>query len=178
LISVVDDVQRGSLSSSCFPWYAIRTKSNYEKLAATVLQSKGYEQYLPMYRSRRRWSDRTVEADQPLFPGYLFCRFDVTQRLPIVTTPGFVSIVSLGMQPAPIAESEIESVRMVLRRGLSTQPCPFLAEGHRIRVNSGPLRGVEGVLLRAGSQWTVVVSITMLRRSISVEVDREWVSAI
>ena len=160
------------------PWYGIRTKSNHEKLAAGVLQSKGYEQYLPVYRSRRRWSDRVVESDQPLFPGYVFCRFDAKKRLPIVSTPGVVSVVGFGAEPAPISDSEIEAVQTVLHSGLAAEPCPFLREGQRIRVNRGSLEGLEGILLKKKTDWRMVVSVTMLQRSVSVEIDREWITTI
>jgi transcriptional antiterminator RfaH len=160
------------------PWYGIRTKSNYERLAAAVLESKGYEQYLPVYRSRRRWSDRVVEKDRPLFPGYVFCRFDARKSLPIVSTPGVVSVVGFGNQPAPIADTEIEAVQMLLQSGLATEPCPFLHEGQRIRVKRGSLEGLEGILLKKKTDWRMVVSVTMLQRSVAVEIDREWIDAI
>src|SRR5882724_7948140 len=111
------------------PWYGIHTRPNQEKVAATLLGNKGYEHYLPVYRRRRRWSDRVVETDQPLFPGYVFCRFDSKRRLPIVSTPGVVSVVGFGNEPAPISDAEIEAVRIALRSSLATEPCPFLREG-------------------------------------------------
>ncbi len=160
------------------PWYGIRTKSNHERVAAVVLQSKGYEQYLPVYRCRQRWSDRIVETDRPLFPGYVFCRFDARKRLPIVSTPGVVSVVGFGNEPAPISESEIDAVRAVLRSGLVAEPCPFLREGQRIRVRRGSLEGLEGILLKKKSDWRIVVSVAMLQRSVAVEIDREWITTI
>jgi transcription elongation factor/antiterminator RfaH len=166
------------LGPCCLPWYAIRTKSNCEKIAALGLESRGYEHYLPLYRSRRRWSDRTVESDQPLFPGYLFCRFDVNQRVPIMITPGVASIVGLGMHPAPVSETEIETVRMILLRGSGAEPCPYIQEGQRVRIARGSLEGLQGILLKTKSEWRVVVSVTMLQRSVSVDIDRECVSAV
>jgi len=160
------------------PWYGIRTKFNHERVAAVVLQSKGYEQYLPVYRHRQRWSDRIVETDRPLFPGYVFCRFDARKRLPIVSTPGVVSVVGFGNEPAPISESEIDAVRAVLRSGLVAEPCPFLREGQRIRVRRGSLEGLEGILLKKKSDWRIVVSVAMLQRSVAVEIDREWITTI
>jgi len=160
------------------PWYGVRTKPNHESVAAAALEGKGYEQYLPVYRRRRRWSDRIVDSNQPQFPGYVFCRFDATRRLPILTTPGVISIVGFGKGPTPIPESEIEAVQLVLRSGLAVEPCPFLHEGQRIRVNQGSLEGLEGLLLKKKSEWRMVVSITMLQRSVSVEIDREWVSEL
>lgn len=161
-----------------FPWYGIRTKSNCERLTATVLQSKGYEHYLPVYRSRRRWSDRVVETDQPLFPGYVFCRFDAKKRFPIVSTPGVVSVVGFGPEPAPISDMEIESVQAVLDSGLAAEPCPFLREGQRIRVKRGSLEGLEGILVKKKTDWRMVVSIAMLQRSVAVEIDRDWITTI
>jgi transcription antitermination factor NusG len=158
------------------PWYGIRTKSNHERVAAVVLQNKGYEQYLPVYRRWRRWSDRVVETDRPLFPGYVFCRFDARKRLPIVSTPGVVSVVGFGNEPAPISDSEIETVRAVLRSGLAAEPCPFLRDGQRIRVRRGSLEGLEGILLKKKSDWRIVVSVAMLQRSVAVEIDREWIA--
>jgi len=160
------------------PWYGLRTKSNCEKLASAVLESKGYEQYLPLYRGRKRRWDRVVETQQPLFPGYVFCRFDAKQRLPIITTSGVVSIVGFGSEPAAIADHEVEAIQTVLHSGLPAEPCPFLREGQRVRINRGALENVEGVLLKKKTEWRMVVSVTMLQRSISVEIDRDWISTI
>jgi len=166
------------LFSPLLPWFAIRTKSNQEKLVSTTLSNKDFEIYFPKYRVRRRWSDRTVETELPLFPGYLFCRFDILKRMPILTTPGVAGILGFGNEPAPIPESEIEAVRAILRSGLAAEPCPFLREGQRIRINSGPLEGQEGILLKKKNEWRLTVSIAMLQRSVSVEIDRECITAL
>ena len=160
------------------PWYGIRTRSNQERLAATVLKCKGYEQYLPVYSHRRRWSDRVVETHQPLFPGYVFCRFDAKKRRPIITTPGVVAVVGCGNEPEPISETEIQAIQLVLQSTFAAQPCPFLRESQRIRVNRGSLEGLEGILLKKKSEWRIVISVTMLQRSIAVEIDREWITTI
>jgi transcription antitermination factor NusG len=158
------------------PWYGIRTRSNQEKLASTVLRSKGYQAYLPLYHSRRRWSDRVVETSLPLFPGYVFCRFDPKLRRPIITTPGVVSVVSFGNEPAPIDDKEIEAIQTVLCSGLGAEPCPFAREGQTVRISSGPLKGLEGILLKKRSNWRIILSISILQRSISAELDYESVS--
>lgn len=160
------------------PWYGVRTRSNHEKMAAVSLANKGFDQYLPTYRSRRRWSDRTVETEQPLFPGYVFCRFDAKKRLPIITTPGVVSVVGFGTEPAPIDDAEIEAVQMILRSGLATEPCPFLREGQRIRVKRGSLEGLEGLLIKKKNDWRIVVSVNLLQRSVTVEIDRDWITTV
>lgn len=173
-----DDTIQACIKPSQLPWYGVRTKRNHESVAATALEHKGYEQYLPVYRSRRRWSDRIVDSTLPQFPGYVFCRFDATCRLPILMTPGVISIVGFGQGPTPIPESEIEALQVVLRSGLAAEPCPFLREGQRIRVNRGSLEGLEGLLLKKKSEWRMVVSVSILQRSVSVEIDREWVSEL
>jgi transcriptional antiterminator NusG len=167
-------------ASDCksMPWFGVRTRSNQEKVTASVLSFKGYDNYLPTYKFRKRWSDRVVEADKPLFPGYVFCRFDPKVRLPILTTPGVVCVVGFGNEPAPIDDQEIEAVQAVLKSGLHTEPCAFMREGQRIRVNQGSLSGLEGILIRKKSEWRMVVSVAMLQRSISVEIDREWITPV
>jgi transcription antitermination factor NusG len=166
------------IESASLPWYGIRTKSNQEKLATLFLASKGYAPYLPLYSERRRWSDRTVITERPLFPGYFFCRFDAAQRRGILTTPGIVSVLGFNNQPAPIPSSEIEAVEAVVRSGVLAQPCPFLREGQRIRVTYGSLEGLEGILIRQKTEWRLVVSINMLQRSISVEVNRDCITTL
>ncbi len=160
------------------PWYGVRTRSNHEKLVTTFLESNGYEQYLPLYRVRRYWSDRVVVSEQPLFPGYIFCRFDPNKRIRIITTPGVVSIIGFGNELAPIDDSEVQAVRTVLRTGIPVQACGFLQEGQRIRVRCGALQGIEGVLLKRKSEWRLIISVTTLHRSISIEIDRDWVTGL
>lgn len=159
-------------------WYGVRTKSNSEKLTADLVGAKGYEAYLPLYRVRKRWSDRVVEKELPLFPGYLFCRLDPHQRLPILMTPGVVSIISSGKIPIPIPQVEIAAIRTAIESGFLVMPCPYLTEGQRVQVREGPLEGVEGILVRKKNELRIVLSVEMLQRSVSMEIDRESVVAI
>ena len=156
------------------PWYAIRVRSKCEKLVSTALSGKDYHQYLPLYRSRRKWSDRLKDLDLPLFPGYLFCRLDVQNRLPILTTPGVVSIVGTGKVPVPVPEAEIEAIRTVIRSGLHVLPWPRLAVGTKVVIEHGPLKDIEGVILNIEKKYRLLVSVPLLQRSVSVEIDREW----
>lgn len=156
-------------------WFAIRVKPNFERRATIALRSRGLDEFLPVYRVRRRWSDRFQTLDLPLFPGYVFCRLDLNHRLPLLTTPGFLYVVSFGNQPAPVDDSEIEAVQSVARSGLPGTPWPSVALGHRVRLECGPLSGLEGVMIRIASQFRVCVSITLLGRGVSVEVNREWI---
>lgn len=160
------------------PWYAVRVKSRQERVVAASLEGKGYEQFLPLCRSARPWADRIKALDLPLFPGYVFCRFDVQRRLPILVTPGVVFIVGLGKAPEPIAPHEMEAIQAVARSGLLAQPWPFLQVGQRVRVNYGGLSGIEGVLLKNKNRHKLVLSVTLLQRSVSVEIDRDWVRPV
>jgi transcription antitermination factor NusG len=166
----------GSVLPAKSPWYGVRTRSNQEKLVAAILDSKGYEQYLPLYRRRRRWSDRVVTTEVPLFPGYVFCRFDIQRRLPVISTLGVVSIIGFGNDPEPIPDHEIEAIERVLRSGAGAEPHPFLRVGQRVRVNQGALKDVEGILIRKKSDLRLVVSVSILQRSVSVEIDSSWIS--
>ena len=157
------------------PWFAIRVKSNFEKKVATGLRNKGFEEFLPMYQSRRRLSDRYKTVDLPLFPGYLFCRLDLDHRLPLLTTAGFLYIVSLGNKPVPVDEGEIAAVQFVVRSGVPAMPWPSLAVGQRVRLESGPLCGLEGAVTQVGSRDRICVCVTLLQRGVSVEVDRDWI---
>lgn len=160
-------------------WYALQIQSRLASVASTVLQGKGYEEFLPVYTSRRRWSDRMKTIELPLFPGYLFCRFNPRDRmLPILTTPGVMGIVSAGKTPLPIAEDEIDAVRRVIRSGLAAQPWPYLNVGSRIYIEAGPLAGLEGVVTSTDKNYRLVVGVTMLQRSVAVEIDREWARPI
>ena len=161
-----------------FPWFAIRVRSQFEHRVAAVLAGKGYEWFLPEYKSRRVWSDRIKEIQLPLFPGYVFCRFDPHRRLQIVTIPGFVSIVGIGKSPIPIDDAEIVGIQAAVRSALPSQPWPFLQIGQRVRIKYGPLCDLEGILLDFRGQSRLVLSVTLLQRSVAVNMDAAWVTPI
>ena len=166
-----------AVDALCKLWYAIRVKPNFEHVSARLLRDKGFDEYLPVYRSRRRWSDRVKEIDVPLFPRYLFCRMVHSERTPVLATLGVVSIVSCGPDAIPVPESEIQAVRTLLRSGLGAHPYPFISAGARVRVNEGPLAGVTGTVIARKNDLRLVVSVPLLQRSLSVELKREWVAA-
>jgi transcription antitermination factor NusG len=159
-------------------WYALRIQSKLASIACATLSGKGYETYLPLCRSRRRWSDRVKHLDVPLFPGYMFCRFDARDRLPIMTTVGVINIVSAGKRPIPVYETELEDIRAIVRSGLVAQPWPFLRVGSWVYVDRGPLAGVEGIITNIDKVHRLIVSISLLQRSVAVEIDREWASPL
>ena len=153
-------------------WYAVRLRPRAEKMVALHLRDKGYEEYLPLYRSRRRWSDRMKEVELPLFPGYIFCKFDVTNRLPILVIPGVISITGCGKIPLPIPEHEITAVQRIVTSTMPYGPWASMHVGQAVRVRSGPLEGLEGQILELRNAYHLVISVTMLSRSVSVLIDR------
>jgi len=159
-------------------WFALRVKSRCEKVVSTVARNKGFEEFLPMYQRRQRWSDRVKSVEFPLFPGYLFCRLNPQYRLPILTIPGALHFVGLGRIPVPIDDAEILAIQSAVASGLSTEPWPYLEVGQRVRLEDGPLAGLEGLLVEVRKRFRVVVSVTLLKRSVAVEIDREWVEPV
>jgi transcription antitermination factor NusG len=156
-------------------WFALRVKPRFEKTVASLVRSKGYEEFLPLYRSRRRWSDRFKAVDLPLFPGYLFCHLNPEHRLPLLTIPGALHLIGIGRTPAAIDDEEIAVLQAAMRSGLGAEPWPFLDIGQRVRLEEGPLAGLEGLLIEVCKKQRLIVSVTLLRRSVAVEVQREWV---
>lgn len=154
-------------------WYALRVKSNFERTAALHLRQRGYEEFLPTYSVRSRWSDRFKCVEKPFFPGYVFCNFNPQYRLPVLTTPGVLHIVGIGKAPVPVDELEIEAVMAAVRSGLLLRPCPFLQVGDKVVIERGPLTGVEGIVTHFKGAYRLVVSVTLLQRSIAAEIERE-----
>ncbi len=160
------------------PWFALQVRSRREFHVSTQLTGLGYECFLPVYKSERRWSDRVKEIEQPLFPGYLFCRFDYHNRGPILMTPAVQQIVGVGRTPIPVGETEVESIRQALASGLPTQPWLYLQIGQRVRVSHGSMNNLEGILINFKGGHRVVLSVSLLQRSVAMEVDLSWVTAI
>jgi transcription antitermination factor NusG len=157
------------------PWFALQVRSRHEKSVAHILSEKGLDCFLPLWRGRRQWSDRVAQVDLPLFSGYVFCRLDLSNRMPVLTTPGIVRIVGVGKCPAPVDESELSAVRAIVQSGMSALPWPMPQIGERVAIDHGPLAGLEGALIGVKSQLRLVVSVTMLQRAVAVEVDGGWV---
>jgi transcription antitermination factor NusG len=164
--------------SSPYPWYALWVRSRHEEKVVDRLRQKQYETFLPLSRLRRRWSDRYKEIEVPLIPGYVFCRFDPTDHFPVSTTPGMVRVVGFGKTPQPVDEKEMQSFITAVGSGSHIQLWPFLKVGQRVLIEEGPLRSLEGVLLTVEGQDHLVLSLTLLQRSIAVTVDRRWVRPI
>lgn len=159
-------------------WYALYVRSRHEKVVESGLRGKGYSAFSPFYRVRRQRVDRIAEVDVPLFPGYVFCHFDSSKRLPILMTPGIVGVVGPGNRPEPVDDTEIASIRSIALSGRPVQPWPFLRSGQRIRLHAGPLMGAEGIFLRVKDEYHLVVSITLLQRAVSVIIEKDAVSPL
>lgn len=158
------------------PWFALRVRSRAERKVSQALQQKGFEQFLPAYPRRSYWSDRVKMVSQPLFPGYVFCRYRPKDTLAVLQTPGVVAAVGFGRCPAAVPEAEIASLRKLVESTVPLFPRAFLHVGQKILVNRGPLAGVEGILEQFEKGCRVVVSVTLLQRSVSAEVDAECVT--
>lgn len=172
------DFDFSTRNSAQLPWFALQVRSRREAFVANHLEGQGFECFLPLYQSKRRWSDRLKEIEQPLFPGYLFCRLDLCNRGPLLMTPGVQQIVGVGRTPMPVEEREIESIRQVLSSGLPSLPWPYMHIGERVRVNYGSLVNLEGILVNFKGSNRVVLSVTLLQRSVALEIDLTWLSPV
>jgi len=158
-------------ANSASTWYAVYTRHQHEKTVARILAVKGFETFLPLYEAHRRWQDRVRLLSLPLFPCYVFLKGGLERRLDIVTTPGIHAFVSSAGQPASISAVEIDAIRRGLQSGAYVQPHPFLKTGEWVRVKSGPLEGIQGILVRKKSLYRLVLSVEMLGKAAAVEVD-------
>lgn len=159
-------------------WYAVQVRTRWEQSVRTLLSGKGYETLLPTYKARRRWAGQLRESVVPLFPGYVFCHFDVTKRLPVLVTPGVIAVVGRGRVPIPVEPSEIGSMQTLVASGLPVEPWPYLEIGQKVRIEEFALKGVEGILVGFKGTRRIVVSISLLRRSVALEIDRAGVSPV
>lgn len=155
-------------------WYALRVKSNCERVTAAGLTGKGFEVFLPEYQPS---GDSARQSLKPLFPGYLFSRFDINNRLPVLIQPGLVHIVGCGKQAIPVEDHEIESLKIVMRAGLPVQREESVTLGQWVRIEKGALAGAEGTVVGLRGGQRLLVAISLLQRSVSVLLDREAVGA-
>ena len=165
-----------NLMNRQWPWFAILARTNREKHATMLLENSGFECFLPTSKSTRKWSDRMKEVEEPLFPGYLFCRMNPNDRLPVLTTPGVIQIAGIGKMPIPVEEHEITAIKQIQKSGLAATPWPYLRVGNTAKIDEGPLRGLAGIVVRIKSTLKLVLSVELLQRSIAVEIDRNWIT--
>ena len=174
LQDVVEDRERQQAvesESGAERWYALRIRPRHEKMAAMMLEHKGYQSFLPLYARGRR----SRHLQLPLFPGYLFCQFNPVVRLPILTTPGVLQVIGIGRIPIPIEAEELSAIRRLISSTLDLGPCGYLKTGQKVYIQDGPLQGISGILVAVKSSVRLVLSVTLLQRSVSVEIERDWV---
>jgi transcription antitermination factor NusG len=152
-------------------WFAAYTSPRHEKHVSQHMQYRGIQNFLPLYKSIRRWKDRRKELELPVFPGYLFVRMTLRERVNVLQVPGVVQLVSFQGRPAPMSDAEIEMLQRQVSQSGQLQPHPFLTVGRRVRVINGPMVGMEGILARKKDKFRVVLSLELIQRSVAVEID-------
>lgn len=161
-----------SLETDNQRWFALQVRTRWESSTAVLLSGKGYQTLLPTYKSKRRWNGTLREVNAALFPGYVFCQFDAQKRLPVLVTPGVIAVVGFGRVPLPVDDAEIAAIQTVVSSGLRAEPWPYLELGQRVRIESDALDGLEGILINFKGNQRIVVSVSLLRRSVALEIDR------
>ena len=155
-----------------FDWFALYVQSRHEKAVAQALAARGFESCLPLTRTLRDWSDRRVVVEEPVFPGYVFCKFDSNVRTPILRTTGVVRILGVGKELVPLEKEELGALQVLERTKVPVEQWPFVGEGDRVRIEGGPLDGLAGVVTKCKGGLRVLVSVFLLQRSVAVEVGR------
>jgi transcription antitermination factor NusG len=162
----------GLPSSYCQPlWYAAYTSANHEKRVAEHLLGRSVEYFLPLYQSMRRWKDRRVKLQLPLFPGYVFVRLELRDRMQVLQVPGVAKLVGFNGTPTALPQEEIDSLRKSLEGGVRAEPHPFMITGRRVRVKDGPLAGMTGILVKRKNRARFVVSVELIQRAIAIEIE-------
>jgi len=159
-------------------WFALQVRTRWENSTAVLLSGKGYQTLLPTYQTKKRWNGRVKQISSPLFPGYVFCQFDALKRLPILITPGVISVVGRGRIPFPVNDGEIAAIQTIVASGFQAEPWPYLEVGQKIRIESDSLNGLEGILIQFKGNNRIVVSVSLLRRSVALEIDRDCVRPV
>jgi transcription antitermination factor NusG len=160
------------------PWFAVQVRARRELGIAEQFRSLGYEWFLPLYKCKKHWSDRTKTVQLPLFPGYIFCRFDPLNRLPILKIPGVIQVVGFNRQPVPVDQNEMRALQILVGSGLDHKPWPYLKIGDRVRIDTGPLRGLEGLLADFQGNRQLVLCVTLLQRAVAVKIDSTSVTLL
>jgi transcription antitermination factor NusG len=169
---------RDAILASGSNWYALYTRHQHERVVAHHLERIGLEVFLPLYREVHQWKDRRKSVVLPLFPCYVLFSGDLSRRIEILNTPGVFSLVGSGAKVGVIPAAELDAVRTAVMSPLPLEPHPFMQCGERIRVRYGPLAGIEGIVARKKNSLRIVLSIEMLSRSVSVEVEEAHVERI
>ena len=152
-------------------WFALYTRSRHEQVVKTQLDRKEIENYLPMYIRQSQWKDRMKQIPFPLFPGYLFVRIPLLERMEVLKVQGAVQLIGDGKHPLPVPDDQILNLKSCVEGGLKFDPWPYLTVGNRVRVKDGPFAGLEGILLRKKGSSRLVISIDLIQRSLAIEIE-------
>ena len=159
-------------------WFALSVNVRHEKVISELLRNKGVETFLPLYKRRHQYARRCREFELPLFPGYLFCHTNLTRRLPIMTTPGVIGFIGAGRTPIPVDNKEICSLKKAVEAGVGMTPHHFWQSGETGRISSGPLTGVEGVVIKSKQSMRLILCVTLLQRAVMLEIDSSCVALV
>jgi transcription antitermination factor NusG len=157
-------------------WFAFRVRPRHEKAVSLSLRERGCREFLPLIRERRRWANRIRHVDLPLFPGYIFCYTQRTALLPVLTTPGVIDVVRAGSVPVAADTEEIESLRLAVHSRVPMERCSYIDVGHTVQIIDGPLTGRKGILVSIRKSQRVILSISLLCRSVLIEIDPHWIA--
>ncbi len=170
------DINITNLSSDGFSWYALKVRTRSEPIAVTALRNRGYEPFCPTYPERRRYCDRMKTIENVAFPGYLFCRFDPRNRVPVISSQAIEYIVGSGRVPVPIPDQQISDIRRAIAAG--ARPWPYFKAGQHVRVEYGALAGIEGILSREANTGRLIISVDLLQRSVALHIDEHQVRVL
>jgi transcription antitermination factor NusG len=180
MLETLEKVEAGNQTNPPLaePWYALGVTARHEKSVSRILSHKGYETFLPTYVNRHQYAKRAREFELPLFPGYVFCRFPAGARMPVLTTPGVIQVVGAGREPVALDAREIAAVRLAAESQTRMAPCPYWKTGEAGRIAAGPLAGVEGIVMNVKHPARLVLSISLLKRSVLLEIEAENVVVV
>jgi len=159
-------------------WYVAYTYPRHEKAVADQVQLRSVETFLPTYTLKSQWKDRRVQLELPLFAGYVFTRMTVRERVKVLSVPSVIRILSYRGMPAPIGDAEIEALRMCVANGAKLEPHPYVAVGDRVRVRDGAFEGLEGIVVRKSNHCKLVVSLSLIHQSVSLEVEPNYLEIV
>ena len=157
-------------------WFAFYTKSRHEKSVSNTLKSNGFEVYLPLLRERKKWSDRKKWVEYPLFKSYIFIKIEIKDSIFVLKTPGIVRMIKFGNSPSPIPNQIILSLKLMLEGGYNPQPTDYFLKGDPVIIKAGPLKGLEGEIIRVHNEDRFIMHVDTIQHSISIKVDRAYLS--
>jgi len=160
------------------PWFALQTRPKNERKVERLLKQKGYDCFTPIYRSKRKWSDRTIELDFPLFPGYVFCRFNPSALGRAIATQGVTRVVGFGGAPAEVAREEVDALQILARSSFLREPWKYLPDGTLVLVETGPLAGIQGVISADENKRHLIISVTLLQQSVAIRLGEDTVVSV